>query len=1133
MEKRAGWRSTPGLLAALCVFALAALLGVAAHPVTAMAEETVVAHSVDKAGNRTDYTSVAAAKTAGYGGATIYMDADWDLGSDKLEIADSKSITIDMCGHKITSSSSGATVYINENATVKIASSAKPIKFIYRGRVLAKGEWDDFEVIASGLITNCKDGKGNGTGVYVNGNATVTLDNVAVAGAGDNGIFVKEKSTVNLVNATVCHNNGADGGGVNMESNTKLFMNASHVDENEGSWGGGLFISSGSIVKVENGSTISRNTAAAGGGIYCYKSDFTIKSEDGTGVIASNKSTAYRGEASDRGKSGGGIHVDSTSGENEGLIEGLTIKDNYSAYDGGGIELDQRWTTVRGCTITGNYAKRDGGGIFVYGGNNIVENCTITDNYCAAAGDNYEGGGIFVSYHYDVKLSGKCIIKNNARGKDSGNADDVFLGTVSGGSGKAYITGNLSEGSSVGVRTGVSGERRIAKNFSYPASKDCLFADQYSYHISYGTDEGGDAWQRNGAASLAVRVNGGSSTKYAVGSTATLNAPNSESGKTFWYWDADATKGLDSAEKYINDSTKFSPALTFTMARNDVDLSAVYADDVTKAAIDIQVPQGGELFPATASFSRADGKSSGAAGKASATVAWYEVVDGKKVASAGRAWPGTTYVAVVSVPQSTVDGRFFSTGIGAGDVTSQNGKVESAKVDASTGTLIVEISGLTATGEVKATNEGKVTVQLEKQDLLDSGEAEAAHALDADGQGGDSKSLGQLDVKYTYNEATDKVTITAPNIEGYNFCNWVAPYEWTRDDVDGVVVVPASELAKIETLTAVYTPVITELEVGLHAPVANGNLDTACSSVKANCFDSTSLDFAALLEKEDDFAVTWSPVGENSKAGYSTSYTAMIEILNGGAGTLSEVEKVISPNASIKTADGVEASAAGFVVSDGKLYLCVTFPATPDVKVTGVELPADVELTFDEAAAYAAEQATHPDTLCWPLAGTVSVMLENGEVVDGDIAWETPAGFNAEATSAQEIPVKGTVRVAYPGELDDSEVTLDVSAAIKVAAPEQGGDDKKDDAKDDDATDDEKPDESAKSDESGKSDGAETNEGQANCKSASTVTTTVTKAAAKKGTPSTGDVTFTAAGALLVVSAACLAAATFSRRNQR
>lgn len=129
MKIRAFRRSMPGILAAMCALTLTVLF-VLARPATAMADE-FIAHSVDASGNRTDYTSVDAAKTAGYNGATIIMDKEWNLGSASLDLADSKSITIDMNGYRIISANTDATIYLNEHAKLKLISSAQARTFQY------------------------------------------------------------------------------------------------------------------------------------------------------------------------------------------------------------------------------------------------------------------------------------------------------------------------------------------------------------------------------------------------------------------------------------------------------------------------------------------------------------------------------------------------------------------------------------------------------------------------------------------------------------------------------------------------------------------------------------------------------------------------------------------------------------------------------------------------------------------------------------------------------------------------------------------------------------------------------------------------------------------------------------------
>ncbi len=592
MKKPPTGKKTHRLLAFVATFALAACA--LAFPAAALAEETGVAHTVDSNGMRHYYATVNEAKEVGYSGATVYMDADWDLGSGSLDIADSKSLTIQMAGHKITSSNKDATIYLNEHASLRITSyeDAKDYSFNGFAQNGSSWEWQDLMISASGLITNTNRGirttsfsgtRYSSCGIHLEGSSSLSLENVAVVGCPGRGIDAGSKCNIALTNAKVCYNrtpsdgDRSNGAGVSIKSGSTLSMNASHIDNNYASeaLGGGIYAEKSTTVALENGSTVSDNLSGGGGGVYFNSTYFTLKSDDRSGVVSGNTAWKSSEAGTDAEQSGGGIHVNSATGDNKGTIEGITIKDNYSRYDGGGIELDQRWTTVKDCIIAGNYSDYDGGGIYVNGGNNAIESCTIRDNYCNGIGKNQEGGGIFVSCHYDVKMAGMCVVKGNTRGKDSGNADDVFLSTLSGGGAKAYIKGSLASGSSVGVRTGIEGDRRIASGFN-PESKDCLFIDLSGYYVSYGTDEGGDAWQRHTTKEFAVKVNGDVVGKYRNGTAVTLEAPSAGAGKAFKCWSADGSTGLYPFADYVKDAN--SSTLTFVMPQNDVNLTAVYAD---------------------------------------------------------------------------------------------------------------------------------------------------------------------------------------------------------------------------------------------------------------------------------------------------------------------------------------------------------------------------------------------------------------------------------------------------------------------------------------------------------------------------------------------------------------------------
>ncbi len=1053
MEKKAVRHSVPGLLAAFCAFALAATLCALAHPAKAMADGPIAHAEYPDGKTAEDFYSIDDVEKAMYQYAVIIMDADWDLESASLNINDAKDVTINMNGWKITSSNKDATIYLNENASLTLKGPEEPVKFTYRGYAQKDTgwQWQDMDISTGGLVTNERENEKDDVpcGIHMEDNAQLELDNVAVAGCPERGINANSNCDLTLNNAQVCYNRTpglgvpSRGAGVHLGSESVLTMTASHIDNNyaQTEAGGGVFAEEKVDIYLEKGSTISNNFAGAGGGVYFNGTYCTLQSKDMTGAVSGNTAwESYEG-GTDASKSGGGVHVDKASGDNKSTIDGIAFKDNFSRYDGGAIELDQRWTAVRNCTFTGNHSDYDGGAIYVNGENNSIEDCTVRDNYCNGIGQNQEGGGIFVSCHYDVNMEGKCVVKGNTRGKGTGNADDVFLSTLSGGGAKAYITGELDSGSSVGIRTGIEEDRRVASGFKCD-TKDCLFIDMDGYYVSYGTDDGGDAWQRHTTKEFSVKAAGQDAGTYRNGTSVTVSAPAAPEGKAFWFWSSNS-EGLRPVDDYINDSTKYASALSFKMPQNDVDLGVVYADIVDSAEISgFKAPAAGEDLPATAVLDRADGKDSGANG-VPARITWYKVTDGKRAAVTGKAEAGAEYAAVFTVPQSSARGCFFSTAMGAGDVSVTVGgaKVSSAKVDASTGTLTVEATGLKAAGDSSKTTTGRVTVKCKGKGLTDGGSSASLLSAAEGGSDGQPVSeegvLHQEELTYTYESEDDMVAVTAPHVPNWNFCDWQDPQPgWEQDDVDGVIRIPASDLNKIDALEAYYTPVVTGLEVSLDAPVGGKDLATKAAEVKGKCSDGSEVDFAEEAGV-DGFKVTWSPESEDGTAGYSTTYTALVELYD-AAGGVTAAEDVLKRGAKV-TCNGVEATSAGFVVVGDKLCLALAFPATDAVKATGIAQPGDVELTFEQAAGYAAEQERHAGTLCWPLPKTVDVKLQNGKTVDGEIAWDIPEGFDPNATTAQEIAVKGKVRIASEDEVDTSGISLDVSTTIKIAAPSQGG----------------------------------------------------------------------------------------------
>ncbi len=1172
MPRRVPKPRRPGLLAAVFAVVAAAACALAA-PAPALADfEWPVAYSYDESGWRTEYTTIEAALEAGYSGRTIIMNDDWIVsdcphGSKKdrggITVEKGKKLTIDMNGHTIDRVENGLltdeewapTIAVQEGAELTLtASSSRQTQIEYEGFTPGSMERGRVTTKTGGLVTNTKNYSG---GIYVCDSAKLTLDNVTVGGCEgsrecgkyghhnvsylNGGVTLGSSASLTMKNmASIEHNyTTVVGAGIFIAgSNCTVSMEGSYIHDNYAyedvgkiRRGGGIYSAgSGNRIEMSKGSKIYGNMADAGGGIYFSDSGFTLTSSDGDAYVSNNAATHSSKIESSKNQSGGGIHVANDEGNKGGLIENITISDNRSEYDGGGIEIDQKGTTVRNCTITGNICKYEGGGICVHTNGAKIDGCTITGNACNMNGTNYEGGGIFVGCLYDVELGGKCFIKGNTRGK-GGSADDVFLNENGGASAKAYITGSLSAESTVGVRTGIEGDRRIAKNFK-SETKDCFFIDLDGYYVSYGNDDGGDAWQRHRELAFALRLNGKQLARYKYNEKVVLNAPAADEGKVFWFWDTYAATGLNPVADYINAKNRYLSPLALTMPQNDVSFGAVYADTVKKARVVLQYPVAGEELAGTATIERTDNGFGGRGDQATVPVSWYEVAtgaDGSKTyaAAAGKAKPGTAYVARVSASTDLGLGLFYDGSLSTetvrfrskeAGVSGYESASASASVDKATGVLTAQTSELRTEGEPAEVKTAAVSVKMVNRGVLTIGVAASASVASlgeplslADGAEAQAEGgvIDTVEVTAAYDEDSDTVSIAAPSAEGYNFCSWEGvPEGWVKDDVSGVVEVPVDELSRAASeLTAVYTPFVTAAETDLAAPVAGEALAASVKDVTVSCSDGTQGQSLAELfgAGEGGFEVAWSPEGED--AAWSTTYTALIR-LTGDVEGLEGVEDVLARDAEV-TCDGAKATSAGFTVVDGYLCLAVSFGATPDVKATSVSRPSDVELAFDEAKACA-------ETGEWPLPGTVGIELENGETVDGDVTWESVEGFDAAAAGAQELKVKGTVtHIAAPDDyaVDTSGVSLDVTATVKVAAPEDSA-----------SGEDEKKDEGEKKDEESKTDEGKKKEDESGKK-------TEAKAAAKKGTPSTGDAAHGGPAGLLALAVASLAAARMSRRE--
>jgi predicted outer membrane repeat protein len=181
------------------------------------------------------------------------------------------------------------------------------------------------------------------------------------------------------------------------------------IHSNHGSYGGGIYVSTGTTVTLTNDSDISHNTASIlGGGARVWGSLVgTETSSDisdncaphgggvsiSGGVLTLDGSDMQGNEAADAEGRGGGVHA-----EDGGIVALLGNAWVYhgTAYDGAGVYLDGSMLDLVHGVLGGNAATHDGGGAYL---TNVAT--LIGGNLAEAGRDGYPntaryGGGLYV-----------------------------------------------------------------------------------------------------------------------------------------------------------------------------------------------------------------------------------------------------------------------------------------------------------------------------------------------------------------------------------------------------------------------------------------------------------------------------------------------------------------------------------------------------------------------------------------------------------------------------------------------------------------------------------------------------------------------------------------------------------------
>ena len=241
-----------------------------------------------------------------------------------------------------------------------------------------------------------------------------------------------------LMNGGTISNNKSDGngGGVTTWNNGEFVMLGGIITGNHSVMGGGGVTVGGESTFTMKGGEISGNYADGvgengwhqGGGVNVW-AKFVMEG----GKIYNNHISGA--DSND----GGGVGVGGTFIMNGGEIYGNT------AYNGGGVSVNDGTFTMKGGTISGNTAEENGGGVSVCGNGSFrMTDGSISGN---TAGTGI-GGGVSVR-EGSFYMSGNAIISSNKNlvGGGVGVEDNgkfyMTYGTISGNSSTTYAGGGV------------------------------------------------------------------------------------------------------------------------------------------------------------------------------------------------------------------------------------------------------------------------------------------------------------------------------------------------------------------------------------------------------------------------------------------------------------------------------------------------------------------------------------------------------------------------------------------------------------------------------------------------------------------------------------------------------------------
>ncbi len=281
----------------------------------------------------------------------------------------------------------------------------------------------EYRIIVSGKITGTTT---IGTSIPENANiiiegASETNGDILDGGSNSNTLKISQKINLTLKKITI-----TKGGSTN--------------------YGGGIYVSGGATVNLENGTLVTENTASyMGGGIYIYGTGSNVKIYEGA-EVSSNYISATNNNGSTYG--GGGVYISSGSSL---TLEGGIISDHDLGYNqrGAGVFVNGGTLTINSGKITANKATDIAANVMLDNGAALIMNDgEISYGTINGIGDASAAGVWINQNSCSMEMHGGKICNNKAIPANESTAHGAGI-TVWGGTSSFKMNGGIIENNSI------------------------------------------------------------------------------------------------------------------------------------------------------------------------------------------------------------------------------------------------------------------------------------------------------------------------------------------------------------------------------------------------------------------------------------------------------------------------------------------------------------------------------------------------------------------------------------------------------------------------------------------------------------------------------------------------------------